>query len=173
MQRLQTFIPGHLSSHSALSSYGLFAPLALWRLSVSLRPLVQAPGSFPASGAPWSSTMLLSLGRGRAIINNNRLRVGRTRFIKKCGKLLYGRRIEDEKRIYRKRVMSTIMYGCETWWLKNRTAILRTERTMCNGMLTDKRNSQELINTPSLKEPVDKLAQEIKSVTVWGCSGVR
>ena len=38
---------GHSSqdtSHSALSSYGLFAPLALWRLSVSLRPLVQALG---------------------------------------------------------------------------------------------------------------------------------
>ena len=43
---------GHLSSHSALSSYGLFASLALWQFSVSLRPLVQALGSFPASGAP-------------------------------------------------------------------------------------------------------------------------
>ena len=32
------------TSHSALSSYGLFAPLTLWRLSVSLRPLVQALG---------------------------------------------------------------------------------------------------------------------------------
>ena len=28
---------GHLSSHSALSSYGIFAALALWRLSVSIR----------------------------------------------------------------------------------------------------------------------------------------
>ena len=36
-----------LLSHCALSSYGLFAPLALWQLSVSLRPLVQALGSFP------------------------------------------------------------------------------------------------------------------------------
>ena len=33
MQRLRTLVPGHLSSHSALSSYGLFAPLALWRFS--------------------------------------------------------------------------------------------------------------------------------------------
>ena len=40
-------VPGHLSSHSALSSYGLFAPLTLWRLSVSLRPLVQTLGSCP------------------------------------------------------------------------------------------------------------------------------
>ena len=57
---------GHLSSHSALSSYGLFAPLTLWRLSVSLRPLVQTLGSFPASGTPWSSV----LGKGQ--VNNNR-----------------------------------------------------------------------------------------------------
>ena len=41
---------GHLSSHSALFSFGLFAPLTLWRLSVSLRPLVQALGSCSASG---------------------------------------------------------------------------------------------------------------------------
>ena len=65
LQRLQTLVLGHLSSHSALSRYGLFAPLPLWRLSVSLRPLVQALGSCPASGAPWSSAMPPSLGRGR------------------------------------------------------------------------------------------------------------
>ena len=45
-------VPGHLSSHSALSSNGLFAPLALWRLSVSLRPVVQALRSCLAYGAP-------------------------------------------------------------------------------------------------------------------------
>ena len=33
---------GHPSSHSALSSYGIFAPLALWRLSVST---ASGPGS--------------------------------------------------------------------------------------------------------------------------------
>ena len=33
------------------------APLTLWRLSVSVRPLVQALGSCPASGAPWSFVM--------------------------------------------------------------------------------------------------------------------
>ena len=63
---------GHLSSHSALSSYGLFAPLTLWQLSVSLRPLIQALESCPASGAPWSSAMPLSLGRGWDNNNNNR-----------------------------------------------------------------------------------------------------
>ena len=40
-------------------------------LFVSLRPLFQALGSFPASGAPWSSAMPPSLGRGRVINNNN------------------------------------------------------------------------------------------------------
>ena len=65
---------GHSSqdtSHLILSSYGLFAPLTLWKLSVSLQPLVQALGSCPASGAPWSSAMPSALGRGRVINNNN------------------------------------------------------------------------------------------------------
>ena len=46
MQRLQPPFPGHFSSHSILSSYGLFAPLTLWRLSVSTisRP---GPGELP------------------------------------------------------------------------------------------------------------------------------
>ena len=64
-QRLRTLVPGQFSSHSALSSYGLYASLALWRLSVSLRPLVQVLGNCPASGAPWSLAMSPSLGRGR------------------------------------------------------------------------------------------------------------
>ena len=50
------------------------APLTLWRLSVFLRPLVQALRSFPASGAPWSSAMPPSLGKGRVINNNMGLR---------------------------------------------------------------------------------------------------
>ena len=57
-------VPQHLSSHSAMSSYGIFAALALWRLSVPIRFLFQALGSFPASGAPWFSAMPSSLGRG-------------------------------------------------------------------------------------------------------------
>ena len=42
---------------------------SLWRLSVSLRPLVQTLGSCPYSGVPWPSTMPPSLGRGQ--VNNN------------------------------------------------------------------------------------------------------
>ena len=44
------------------------------RLSVSLRSLIQTLGRFPASGAPWSSAMPPSLGRGRVINNNNKRR---------------------------------------------------------------------------------------------------
>ena len=40
------------------------APLTLWQLSVSLRPLVHTLGSCPASGALWSSAMPPSLERG-------------------------------------------------------------------------------------------------------------
>ena len=57
MQCLRTLVPGHLSSHSALSNYGLFALIVLCRLFVSLRPLVQAMRSCPASGALWCSAM--------------------------------------------------------------------------------------------------------------------
>ena len=64
LQRLRTLVPVHLSSHSALPSYELFTPLDLWRLFDSLRPLVQALESCPASGAPRSSAMPPSLGKG-------------------------------------------------------------------------------------------------------------
>ena len=42
--------PGHLSSHSELSSYGHFAALALWRRSVSLRPRSRPWGIARLSG---------------------------------------------------------------------------------------------------------------------------
>ena len=51
----------------------LVVPLILWRLSISLRPLVQTLGSCPASGAPWSSAVPPSLGRGRVANNNNNM----------------------------------------------------------------------------------------------------
>ena len=71
MQRLRTLVSGLVLSHSALSSYGLSTPFALWRLCVALRPLVRALGSFPAFGAPWSSTIPPSLGRGRVTTTTN------------------------------------------------------------------------------------------------------
>ena len=52
----------HLILHC---SSGLFAPLDSLQLFVSQQSLVQTLGSCPASGAPWSSAMPPSLGRGR------------------------------------------------------------------------------------------------------------
>ena len=63
LQRLRTPVPEHFSSHSALSSYELFASLALWQFSVSLRPL--SLRICPDSGAPWFSAINLCLRRGR------------------------------------------------------------------------------------------------------------
>ena len=42
-----------------------------WRLSVSLRPLVQTLGNCAASGVPWFSAMPPFLGRGRVNTTNN------------------------------------------------------------------------------------------------------
>ena len=57
---------GHLSSHSALSSYGLFVPLALWQLSLSLsRACGLGPGKLPSFWSPWSSAITPFLGRDR------------------------------------------------------------------------------------------------------------
>ena len=44
LQCLWTLVPGHFSSRFALPSWGLFVPLILWQLSVSLQPLVQILG---------------------------------------------------------------------------------------------------------------------------------
>ena len=61
-----------LISFSALSSYELFALLALWLFSVSVPPFVQALGSCPTSGDPWSSAMSPSLGRGQVATTSKR-----------------------------------------------------------------------------------------------------
>ena len=66
---------GHLFSHSALYSYGLFASLALWQFDVSLRPLSQILLSFPTSGAPWSSAINPSLGKGRVTTTTAKLKL--------------------------------------------------------------------------------------------------
>ena len=71
MQRLRTLVPGHLSSHSALSSYELLASLALCD-SVSLQPLVQAMGSCSASGAPCPHP-----SEGGCNNNNNNNKIGK------------------------------------------------------------------------------------------------
>ena len=72
---------GDLSSHSALSNYGLFASLALWQLAVSLQPLSQALLSCPTSGAPWSSAMPPSLGKSRVTMTTAKLKLQRHHYV--------------------------------------------------------------------------------------------
>ena len=74
---------GHLSSRSALSSYGFFASVALWQFSVSLRPLVQALLSFPTSRAPWSSAINPSLGKGRVTTTTGKLKLQKHYYVTK------------------------------------------------------------------------------------------
>ena len=64
MQHLRTSVPEHLSSHSALSSYGLFAPVALWQFFVFLRTPAHALGNRLVSGASWFSANALILCQG-------------------------------------------------------------------------------------------------------------
>ena len=52
-------------------------PLALWRLSASLQPLLQTLKSCPGSGVPCSSVMSRSFGRGRVTTTSHNLRVCR------------------------------------------------------------------------------------------------
>ena len=63
---------GHPSRTPLISFYIVqlrtLALLTYWRLPVSLRPLVQALGSCPASGTPWFSAKRPSLGRDRVAI---------------------------------------------------------------------------------------------------------
>ena len=66
LQRLRTLVPGHISSHSALSSYGLFAPFTLWRLSVCTTS-GRGPGEFLGFWDPWYSGLPPSLRTGREI----------------------------------------------------------------------------------------------------------
>ena len=60
----------HLILHCPATDSAL---LTLWRLSVSVRPLVQNMESFSTSGVPWSSAMPPTPGRGRLTNNNNQL----------------------------------------------------------------------------------------------------
>ena len=73
--RILSAAPVDTRLRTPLISFCIVAPLTLWRLSISLRPLVQALESCPDSGAPWSSAMPPSLGRGQVNSNNNNRRM--------------------------------------------------------------------------------------------------
>ena len=56
-------------------------------------------------------------------------------------------------------VRSAILYGSETWCLKeNEKAILRMERAMCSQKVIDRKTTEEQINVLGLKETIDRLA---------------
>ena len=95
-----------------------------------------------------------------------RTRIGWIKF-RDCGELLYGRKflVKMKGRIYQSCVRSAMLYGSETWCLReNEMAILRrTEkammRAMCGVKIIEKRRSQELMSLLGLKDTLDGLAR--------------
>ena len=95
-----------------------------------------------------------------------RTRIGWIKF-RACGELLYGRKfsLKNKGRIYQSCVRSAMLYGSETWCLReNEMAILRrTEKAMmrarCGVKMIEKRRSQELMSLLGLKDTLDGLAR--------------
>ena len=93
-----------------------------------------------------------------------RVRIGLVRF-RECGELLFGNRfpLKMKDKVYRCCVRSAILYGSETWCLKeNEKAILRrTERAMvramCGQKVVDRKATEEQMDMLELKETVDRL----------------
>ena len=94
-----------------------------------------------------------------------RVGIGWVRF-RKCGELLLGNRfpLKTKGKLYRCCVRSAILYGSETWCLKeNDKAILRrTERAMvgamCGQKVVDRKTTEEQMDLLGLKETIDQLA---------------
>ena len=94
-----------------------------------------------------------------------RVRIGWIRF-KECGELLFGNRfpLKMKVKVYRSCVISAILYGSETWCLKeNKKAILRrTERAllraMCGQKVVDRKTTEEQMDMLGLKGTIDRLA---------------
>jgi hypothetical protein len=95
-----------------------------------------------------------------------RARIGWVKF-RECGELLHGRRfsLKTKGRVYKSCVRSAMLYGSETWCLKEADmAILRrTERamvrSMCGVKLTDRRKTDELMEMLGMEESVERLAK--------------
>ena len=94
-----------------------------------------------------------------------RVRIGWVRF-RKCGELLLGNRflLRMKGKVYRCCVRSAILYGRETWCLKeNEKAILRRTkramvRAMCGQKVVDRKTTGEQMDMLGLKENIDQLA---------------
>ena len=90
-----------------------------------------------------------------------KIRIGWVRF-RKCEELLLGNRfpLKIKGKICRCCVRSAILYGNETWCLKeNEKAILRrTVRAMCGQKVVDRKTTKEQMDMLGLKETIDRLA---------------
>ena len=94
-----------------------------------------------------------------------RVKIGWVRF-RECGVLLLGNRfpLRMKGKVYRCFARSAILYGSETWCLKeNKKAILRrTERAMvramCGQKVVGRKTTEEQMDMLGLKETIDRLA---------------
>ena len=81
--------------------------------------------------------------------------------------LLYGKRfsLKLKGRVYRTYVRSTMLYGSETWGMREKDVaiLMRTERAMiramCGVKLKEKRNTKELMNMLGIAETIDMVAK--------------
>ena len=89
-----------------------------------------------------------------------RVRISWVRF-RECGELLLGNKfpLKMKVEVYRCCVRSALLYGSETWCLKeNEKAILRrTERAMCGQKVVDRKSTEEQMEMLGLKETFDRL----------------
>ena len=94
-----------------------------------------------------------------------RVRVGWMKF-RECGELLLGRfSLKMKGMVYRSCVRSAMLYGSETWCLRENEMIIfrRTKRAIVRSTygvkLVDRKNTEDLMKMLSLKETSDKMAQ--------------
>ena len=95
-----------------------------------------------------------------------RTRTGWMKF-RECSEKLKGRRfsLKMKGKVYKSCVKSAMLYGSEAWCLReNEMAILRiTERAMiramCGVKLSDRRNSEELMDMLEITESLDRMAK--------------
>ena len=107
----------------------------------------------------------LNASGGCEVAVTARVRIGWVR-LRECGELLLGNRfpLKMKGKVYRYCVRSAILYGSETWCLKeNEKAILRkTERAMvramCGQKVVDRNTTEEQMDRLGLKETIDRLA---------------
>ena len=105
----------------------------------------------------------LNVSGGSEAAGTARTRIGWIKF-RACEELLYGRKflLKMKGRIYQCCVRSVMLYGSETWCLRE-NEMRRTEkvmmRAMCGVKMIEKRRSQELLTVLALKDILDRPAR--------------